>query len=139
MEFSTPTDAALNSPDSSSPDDAVNKIQLIVEEATEAGKPLEVAPFRERLFAVFAAAYTAGQTGDEGSLSADELTRLLGQRWGLDQSAQKSIADQQKLGEADLVKMRMLWSTLRLWMEWDYAWSRWSEFNDSTASPRQPR
>jgi len=27
--------------------------------------------------------------------------------------------------------MRMLWSFLRMWMEWAYAWERWSEFHDA--------
>ena len=28
-----------------------------------------------------------------------------------------------------LAKMRLLWSVMRMWMEWDYAWERWAEFH----------
>ena len=28
-----------------------------------------------------------------------------------------------------LAKMRLLWSVMRMWMEWDYAWERWDEFH----------
>lgn len=119
-------------------DQLADRIQVVAESALESGKPLEVSPTREQLFDIFAEAYAADLTGDEGDLSADELTRLLGHRWGLDQSAKSSVAQQEKMSDNDLAKMRLLWSTLRLWMEWDYAWSRWAEFNDSVG-PNRPR
>ena len=25
--------------------------------------------------------------------------------------------------------MRLLWSVMRMWMEWTYAWQRWAEFH----------
>ena len=28
---------------------------------------------------------------------------------------------------------RLLWSVMRMWMEWDYAWERWEEFHRSQA------
>lgn len=138
MDLQTPADANFtdNFPQI---DELVSRIQLVVEEALESGSPLEVEPARTKLFDVFATAFAAGQTKDDGGLGADDLTRLLGQRWGLDQSAQKSMAEQQKLGEADLAKMRLLWSTLRLWMEWDYAWNRWTDFHKAANSPNRPR
>lgn len=119
------------------PEAIIDRIQLIAEKAAEAEQPLELPPHRDDLFAAFATAYAAGHTAEEGPLCADELTRALGQRWGLDQSAQQSVASQQKLNEADLARMRLLWSTLRLWMEWGYAWSRWAEFN--SVDPKRPR
>lgn len=111
---------------------------MVVEEALESGQPLELEPARTKLFDAFADAYREGLTGEGSPLTPDELTRLLGKRWGLDQSAQKSIADQQKLSESDLAKMRLLWATLRLWMEWDYAWSRWADYHGG-GSPSRPR
>jgi hypothetical protein len=42
------------------------------------------------------------------------------------------MAAQSKIPPAQLGKLRALWSVLRLWMEWDYAWKRWEEFH-----PRQ--
>ena len=30
---------------------------------------------------------------------------------------------------AHLQKMRSLWSIMRMWMEWTYAWQRWPEFH----------
>jgi hypothetical protein len=26
-------------------------------------------------------------------------------------------------------RMRSLWSMMRMWMEWTYAWDRWEEFH----------
>ena len=28
-----------------------------------------------------------------------------------------------------LAQMRSLWSVMRMWMEWTYAWDRWVEFH----------
>jgi len=50
---------------------------------------------------------------------------------GLAEAAAASHQSQSKLAPEHLSKMRLLWSFLRLWMEWQYAWSRWTEFHDS--------
>lgn len=125
MEISAPEEMPVSA------SEIVDKIQVAVEDTLESGKPIELDPARGKLFELFAGAFAAGLTVENGPLGADELTRELGKRWGLDQSAQQSVASQQKLNDQDLAKMRALWSTLRLWMEWDYAWTRWAEFNGS--------
>ena len=45
--------------------------------------------------------------------------------------AQASVSRQEKLPTESLGRMRMLWSFLRMWMEWGYAWERWPEFHDA--------
>ena len=113
---------------------AVREIVSTLEEAVAKDRPLELDPARGRLFEVFERAYGAGLTGEDGPLGPDELTRLVGHRWGLDESAKAATADQKKLDPADVSKMRVLWSLLRMWMEWDYAWNRFP-----TQTPNQPR
>lgn len=66
-------------------------------------------------------------------MTADGLCRELSKRWGLSDAAKESVAAQAKLPPEHLNKMRLLWSVMRLWMEWDYAWSRWAEFNNDIA------
>ena len=102
----------------------VRTVSEALEEAIAADRPLEIEPARGRLFEQFAAAYAAGLTGEGGPLGTDELTRLIGRRWGLDESAKEATAAQAKLKPEDVSKMRALWSLLRMWMEWDYAWRR---------------
>lgn len=107
-------------------------------------KPLEVDPARSQLFELFVAAEKAGMISDdsnvgvfdgfeeEGSvtdLSADSLCRLLARRWGLDMAAREAQAQQTRLPADQLERMRVLWSMMRLWMEWSYAWRRWHEFH----------
>jgi hypothetical protein len=43
--------------------------------------------------------------------------------------AQESVARQARLPPEQLAQMRALWSFLRMWMEWTYAWQRWREFH----------
>lgn len=142
MDFTTPANTDTPSQTQPAADEIVGRVQVICEQALETGRPLELEPTRSKLFDVFADANRSGLTG-EGAAAADELTRQLGKNWGLDQSAQKSVADQQKLSENDLAKMRLLWSAMRMWMEWDYAWSRWKReaaTGDGKGShPNRPR
>ena len=64
-------------------------------------------------------------------LTADGISRQLASRWNLADVAQGSVSRQEKLPSESLGRMRMLWSFLRMWMEWAYAWERWSEFHDA--------
>ena len=116
-------------------------IQELIQEAQGATKPLEVEPYRGRLFEFYVTANGAGLVGDERSsgladageddtdLSADGLCRLLARDWGLDMAARDSAAQQTKLPPDQLERMRLLWSIMRMWMEWNYAWCRWDEFH----------
>jgi hypothetical protein len=122
----------------------VNGVEQLVLDAIERTKPLEVDPARSQLFELFVAADEGGMIADdsnvgvfdgfdeEGSvtdLSADSLCRLLARRWGLDMAAREAQALQTRLPADQLERMRVLWSMMRMWMEWSYAWRRWNEFH----------
>lgn len=112
-------------------DRILDRIEALILEAEKATRPLEVDPFRGQLFELFVTANGAGlmQEGAEADLSADGLCRLLGARWGLADAARESVSQQTRMPVEHLAKMRLLWSVMRMWMEWDYAWQRWDEFH----------
>lgn len=127
----------------------VRGIDRLVQDARKETRPLEVDPFRSRLFEFFVTADGAGLISDDRSspiptdpdgpvneldLSADNLCRLLAQHWGLDMAARESAALQTRLPKDQLETMRLLWSLMRMWMEWTYAWSRWEEFHDASSA-----
>lgn len=126
----------------------IREIDNLILAAEAETRPLEVDPWRSRLFELFVTAEGAnlipddrsqgiheGLDGptDEQNLSADSLCRLLAQRWGLDMAARESAALQTRLPKEQLERMRLLWSVMRMWMEWSYAWQRWAEFHDEAA------
>ena len=125
----------------------LNGIEELAKEAEAATRPMEVDPFRSRLFEFFVTADGAGLVGDERSsslqneeaapdetdLSADGLCRSMARRWGLDMAARDSAAQQTRLPPEQLERMRLLWSVMRMWMEWNYAWCRWNEFHQTEA------
>ena len=124
-------------------DAIISGVEMLIEEAQQATKPLEIDPYRSRLFELFVTADGANLVGDERTthlktavdeddrtdLSADGLSRSLARRWGLDMAARDSAAQQTKLPPVQLERMRLLWSIMRMWMEWNYAWCRWEEFH----------
>jgi hypothetical protein len=122
----------------------VNGVERLVLDAIETRKPLEIDPSRSQLFELFVAADEAGMIADDSNvgvfdgfdeessvtdLSADSLCRLLARRWGLDMAAREAQALQTRLPADQLERMRVLWSMMRMWMEWNYAWRRWNEFH----------
>lgn len=109
----------------------VTRVDEIIRRAESETKPLEVDPFRGELFELFVTAEGAGYVDAEGDfdLSADGLCHQLAEKWGLKQAAEQSFTQQANLPPAHLQKMRSLWSIMRMWMEWTYAWSRWEEFH----------
>ena len=124
----------------------VNGVERLVLDAIEKTKPLEVDPARSQLFELFVAAEEAGLIADDSKvgvfdgfdeessvtdLSADSLCRLLARRWGLDMAAREAQALQTRLPADQLERMRVLWSMMRMWMEWSYAWRRWDEFHQA--------
>lgn len=119
------------SADPSLADDLLDQIHTLLAEAEQAGKPLEVEPYRSRLFELFVAAEGAGLVGDEADpdLSADGICRDLADRWGLREATVDAFQGQQPMPADQLQKMRTLWSLMRMWMEWTYAWQRWPEFH----------
>ena len=116
-------------------DDVISRLDTLICEAERQTKPLEVDPFRSQLFELFVVADASGlmKDGSRPDLTPDGVSRTLAQRWGLATAATSSVQSQQKLPPEHLSKMRMLWSFLRMWMEWQYAWSRWTEFHDGPA------
>jgi hypothetical protein len=121
-------------------------IEELITEAQSKTKPLEVDPSRSKLFEYFVAADEAGLIPDDSqvgvfqgfdededsdslNLSADSLCRLLARRWGLDMAAREAQALQTRIPADQLERMRLLWSVMRMWMEWTYAWRRWAEFH----------
>ncbi len=114
----------------------IDEIDRIVKQVVESGEPLEVDPARARLFELFVTAHGAGLLDEEGpaDLSADGLCSTLSDRWGLREAALESTARQSRLPPDQLTRMRSLWSVMRMWMEWTYAWSRWDEFHRDAAA-----
>jgi len=121
--------------------DILSGVDKLLAEARETTKPLEVEPYRGRLFELFVTADGAqlvrddrdsglsDHIDDETDLSADGICRSLSRRWGLDMAARESTASQSRLPPDQLERMRLLWSVMRMWMEWTYAWRRWNEFH----------
>ena len=121
--------------------DILNGIEMLLKEARETTKPLEIDPYRGRLFELFVTADgsqlvrddresgLSEEADDPTDLSADGICRSLARRWGLDMAARESTASQSRLAPDQLERMRLLWSVMRMWMEWSYAWRRWNEFH----------
>ena len=109
----------------------VARAEELAQDAEAATKPLEVEPYRRQLFELFVTAHGAGYLSEESpvDLSADGLCHELSRRWGLADAARNSFEQHQKLSPEHLSKMRLLWSIMRMWMEWAYAWERWPEFH----------
>ena len=110
----------------------VGQIQTIIEEAEENTRPLEMEPFRGRLFELFVVADGAGLLDEkfEPNLTSDRIAKTLADRWELRDSEAAASLAKGSLADENLSKMRLLWSFLRMWMEWTYAWQRWNEFHD---------
>ena len=117
--------------------DLLNRLDATILDADRQTKPLELEPYRSQLFELFVIADASGliRDGSEPELSPEGLSRELGNRWGLTTAAQSSQQQLNKMSPEHLSKMRLLWSFLRMWMEWQYAWSRWAEVHDRPATP----
>ncbi|WP_417850332.1 hypothetical protein [Thalassoglobus sp.] len=109
----------------------IDQVDAIIANCELNRKPLEIDPARNELFQLFVKAEAAGLVGDdaEPDISADGICKSLSQRWGLQAAAQDSVVNQTRLNAEQLEKMRSLWSVMRMWMEWTYAWERWAEFH----------
>lgn len=98
---------------------------------------LEREPYRGRLFSQFAVAWEVGlDTSDAPTdLSADGIARRLATRWNMANMVGDSVHAPQRLTPTAQAKMRGLLSFLRMWTEWEYAWSRWSELHEAAGQP----
>lgn len=113
--------------------DIIDSVETLLVEAEQTQKPLELDPFRSRLFELFvmaeATGFVLGDEEDAPDLSCDGVGHELAQRWNLADSVRESVGQQSRLAGDQLSKMRMMWSFMRMWMEWTYAWQRWEEFH----------
>jgi len=112
----------------------LNRVEELILTAERETKPLELDPFRSELFTLFVTANGAGYTRDDANpdLSADGLCRTLGARWGLANAAKNAMESSGRMSPDQMSRMRLLWSVMRMWMEWSYAWDRWVEFHQET-------
>lgn len=117
----------------------LGELETVIAEAQAATRPLEIEPWRSRIFNAFVQAWHADLVPDESQasafddsdeddpellLTADTLCRVLAQRSGLDLAAREAQSLQTRLPPDQLERMRLLWSLMRMWMEWSYAWHR---------------
>ncbi len=118
-------------------DQIIEDLERIVLDADRATKPLELPPYRPQLFELFARATATGLVRDdaEPDLSADGVLKTLAERLGLASATRDAFSQQAKLPPEHLAKMRLLWSLLRMWMEWTYAWDRWAEYHGEPSAP----
>ena len=114
----------------------IDRLQVIIEQAEAETKPLEMEPFRSQLFELFVMADGAAMLDDklEPNLTSDSIAKILAERWQLRSAAVESMQQDSPLAQESLSRMRLLWSFLRMWMEWTYAWQRWSEFHEGDAT-----
>lgn len=114
----------------------LDRVDSILKAAGQQERPIEMEPFRGQLFEAFVTADGGGLLEPDSvpDLRAEALCLQLGERWGLTNAMKASAEQQQQLPADHLKKMRILWSVLRLWMEWDYAWKRWPEFHQESLS-----
>lgn len=113
----------------------LERIEHILLDAETQTRPLEIDPFRKQLFELFAEAEATGllADGSEPDLSCDGIGRQLSERWNLKEIAQTSTSQQTRIPPEKLSRMRLLWSFMRMWMEWTYAWERWKDFHTTPA------
>jgi hypothetical protein len=109
----------------------LDRIDAIVHHAEHEARPLELDPYRGQLFELFVLAEGAGYLHEdaEPDLTADGLCRALAMRWGLANATRGAEPAPGKLPVEHVSQMRLLWSLMRMWMEWTYAWQRWPEFH----------
>ncbi len=127
----------LLSPAQTLANDLLNRLDALIQDAEVQTKPLELEPYRSQLFELFVLADASGLMceSSQPDLSPEGLSKELGHRWGLTTAAATSQLGQTKMSPEHLSKMRLLWSFLRMWMEWQYAWTRWVEFHEAATSP----
>jgi hypothetical protein len=107
------------------------EVEALILESERSQKPLEMEPFRSKLFEQYVLAHGAGYLDEDSAedLSADGLMQTLATKWGLRSAAQASVSENLRLSPEHMAKMRGMWSMMRMWMEWTYAWARWEEFH----------
>ena len=117
--------------------DLISRIDDVLQGASASGQPVELDPNRSRLFELFVMAEATGFLADgaECDLTCDGVARELAARWNLSRDMGNQSVQPSSLPPEHLSRLRLLWSFMRMWMEWTYAWQRWDEFHKPT-SPR---
>jgi hypothetical protein len=120
--------------------DLVGRVDDVLQGAAGSGQPIEIDPHRARLFELFVLCEATGflEEGAEHDLSCDGIARELADRWKLARNLGGDISQPAALPPEQLQRLRLLWSFMRMWMEWTYAWQRWEEFHETTG-PGKPR
>jgi len=135
LYFSMPSShssSPTTSPGAALANDLVDQIESLLLSAESAERPLEIEPYRSRLFELFVMAEATGflEEGAERDLTCDGVGRELASRWNLAASVGPGgVSQASSLPARHLSKLRLLWSFMRMWMEWTYAWKRWPEFH----------
>jgi hypothetical protein len=111
--------------------DLIDRVEELLMSAARAEKPIEVDPFRGRLFELFVMADATGFLEEEAEhdLTCDGVGRELAARWELAKHMAGGLSQAASLPGPQLARLRLLWSFMRMWMEWTYAWKRWDEFH----------
>jgi len=119
----------------------IDRVESLLLSAEKETKPLELDPYRSSLFELFVTAEAAGYLEEdvEPDLTCDGIGRVLSQRWNLAEATRESMSQQSRLPQQHLSRMRLLWSFMRMWMEWTYAWQRWPEFHNDMEEPVDER
>ena len=118
----------------------LDRLDALLLGAERETKPLELDPYRSSLFELFVTAEGAGYVDENAQpdLTCDGIARALALRWNLADATRMSVAQQTRLPPEHLARMRLLWSLMRMWMEWTYAWQRWTEFHHSSDDADAP-
>jgi len=116
--------------------DLVERIDALLQGAKASRQPIEIDPYRSRLLELFVMAEATGflEDGAAEDLSCDGIARALADRWKLAHNLGSDLSQAASLPPDQLSRLRLLWSFMRMWMEWTYAWQRWEEFHQATPS-----
>ncbi len=118
----------------------VDRIDELLQSAIGSGEPIELDPHRSRLFELFVMSEATGflEEGAEVDLSCDGIARALSDRWDLAHGLGGSLSPGAAMPPDQLKRLKLLWSFMRMWMEWTYAWQRWDEFHNLSSPSRAP-
>ena len=116
--------------------DLIEHIDELLQCAKASGQPIELDPLRSQLFELFVMSEATGflAEGAAEDLSCDGVARALADRWKLARHlGEGGLSQAPSLPPEQLSRLRLLWSFMRMWMEWTYAWKRWEEFHKPDA------
>jgi len=119
--------------------DLIDQIEEVLNDSAVKTQPIELDPYRARLFELFVMAEATGfvEEGSQPDLSCDGVARDLAARWNLARNLGGGLSQPSALPPEQLSRLRLLWSFMRMWMEWSYAWKRWDEFHGPSAAPKR--